>query len=187
MGIRVTAWRSNCVASSERRRERLSPRAFSSKVDTGLRRENATRQRDRAPFRFNRNGKGSSRVLTPASVKGFRCRPIAGVAAGSGGRRWKASRERTRGTFGRGRAASAMEISVSPWSWEGRGEASARSSARLQASSCLPKSVGACTERAASARIGVFSPRSGKRRRCWLMTSDADRRPCRFGYMRRRS
>ena len=38
----------------------LPPRAFSSKVDTGLRRENATRQKDRAPFRFNRNGKGSS-------------------------------------------------------------------------------------------------------------------------------
>ena len=34
-------------------------RAFSSKVDTGLRRENATKQRIRAPFRFNRNGKGS--------------------------------------------------------------------------------------------------------------------------------
>ena len=26
-------------------------------MDIGLRRENATKQRDRAPFRFNRNGK----------------------------------------------------------------------------------------------------------------------------------
>jgi hypothetical protein len=34
-------------------------RAFSSKVDTGLRRENAIKQRARAPFRVNRNGKGS--------------------------------------------------------------------------------------------------------------------------------
>jgi hypothetical protein len=34
-------------------------RAFSSKVDTTLRRENATKQRLRVPFRFNRNGKGS--------------------------------------------------------------------------------------------------------------------------------
>ena len=31
--------------------------AFSSEVDTGSRRENATKQRARAPFRFNRNGK----------------------------------------------------------------------------------------------------------------------------------
>ena len=30
----------------------IRARAFSSKVDTGLRRENATKQRDRAPFRF---------------------------------------------------------------------------------------------------------------------------------------
>src|SRR6266496_6668508 len=36
------------------------PRAFSSEVDTGSREENASKQNDRAPFRFNRNGKGSS-------------------------------------------------------------------------------------------------------------------------------
>jgi Flp pilus assembly protein TadG len=39
---------------------RARPRAFSSEVDTGSRRENATKQRIRAPFRLNRNGKGSS-------------------------------------------------------------------------------------------------------------------------------
>jgi hypothetical protein len=37
----------------------ISPRAFSGKVDTGFPSENATKQRVRAPFRFNRNGKGS--------------------------------------------------------------------------------------------------------------------------------
>jgi hypothetical protein len=35
-------------------------RAFSSEVDTGSREENASKQKDRARFRFNRNGKGSS-------------------------------------------------------------------------------------------------------------------------------
>jgi putative spermidine/putrescine transport system permease protein len=39
-----------------------SARAFSSEVDTGSRKENASRQGARAPFRFNRNGKGSSRI-----------------------------------------------------------------------------------------------------------------------------
>jgi dienelactone hydrolase len=37
-----------------------SPRAFSSEVDTGSREENASKQKGRAPFRFNRNGKGST-------------------------------------------------------------------------------------------------------------------------------
>jgi len=36
-------------------------RAFSSEVETGSRQENASNQESRAPFRFNRNGKGSSR------------------------------------------------------------------------------------------------------------------------------
>src|ERR1039458_9944616 len=35
-------------------------RAFSSEVDTGSREENASKQRPRAPFRFYRNGKGST-------------------------------------------------------------------------------------------------------------------------------
>jgi ribosomal protein S18 acetylase RimI-like enzyme len=35
-------------------------RAFSSEVDPGSRQENASKQETRAPFRFNRNGKGSS-------------------------------------------------------------------------------------------------------------------------------
>jgi len=39
-----------------------SARAFSSEVDTGSRKENASKQGARAPFRFNRNGKGSSRI-----------------------------------------------------------------------------------------------------------------------------
>ena len=34
-------------------------RAFSSEVDTGSRQENASNRKPRAPFRFNRNGKGS--------------------------------------------------------------------------------------------------------------------------------
>ena len=32
---------------------------FRAKLDTGSREENASKQKDRAPFRFNRNGKGS--------------------------------------------------------------------------------------------------------------------------------
>jgi len=35
-------------------------RAFSSEVETGSRKENASNQESRAPFRFNRNGNGSS-------------------------------------------------------------------------------------------------------------------------------
>ena len=35
-------------------------RAFSSEVETGSRQENASNPKSRAPFRFNRNGKGSS-------------------------------------------------------------------------------------------------------------------------------
>jgi hypothetical protein len=34
-----------------------------SEVDTGSRQENASNQESRAPFRFNRNGKGSSSLL----------------------------------------------------------------------------------------------------------------------------
>src|ERR1700674_3310945 len=34
-------------------------KAFSSEVGTGSREENASNQESRAPFRFNRNGKGS--------------------------------------------------------------------------------------------------------------------------------
>lgn len=43
--------------------------AFSSEVDTGSRRENASKLESRAPFRFHRNGKGSSvrrRISLPA-------------------------------------------------------------------------------------------------------------------------
>src|SRR5260370_18715220 len=36
-------------------------RAFSSEVDPGSRQENASKQETRAPFQFNRNGKGASR------------------------------------------------------------------------------------------------------------------------------
>jgi hypothetical protein len=35
-------------------------KASSSEVDTGSRQENASNQKSRAPFRFNRNGKGPS-------------------------------------------------------------------------------------------------------------------------------
>jgi ubiquinone/menaquinone biosynthesis C-methylase UbiE len=41
-------------------KRRAADRAFSSEVDTGSRQENASNQESRAPFRFNRNGKGSS-------------------------------------------------------------------------------------------------------------------------------
>jgi len=39
-----------------------SARAFSSEVETGSRQENASNRESRAPFRFNRSGKGSSRA-----------------------------------------------------------------------------------------------------------------------------
>ena len=51
----------------------------------------------------------------------------------------------------------------------------------------LPESVGARPDRASAALIGAFSPRSGKRRRCRLTTSDAGGRHFRWGWMRRRS
>src|SRR5439155_6822570 len=35
---------------------RSAARAFSSEVDTGSREENASKQKDRTPFRFNRSG-----------------------------------------------------------------------------------------------------------------------------------
>jgi nucleoside 2-deoxyribosyltransferase len=38
-------------------------RAFSSEVEAGSRQENASKQESRAPFRFNRNGKGSRLVM----------------------------------------------------------------------------------------------------------------------------
>jgi len=38
-------------------------KAFSSEVDPGSREENASKQKDRAPFRFNRNGNGSRERL----------------------------------------------------------------------------------------------------------------------------
>jgi hypothetical protein len=43
-------------------------RAFSSEVDTGSRQENASNQESGAPFRFNRNGKGSSAGLLRFAV-----------------------------------------------------------------------------------------------------------------------
>src|SRR5258708_34379831 len=41
-------------------RSLLDIRAFSNEVDSGSRKENASKQETRVPFRFNRNGKGSS-------------------------------------------------------------------------------------------------------------------------------
>jgi 2-dehydro-3-deoxy-D-gluconate 5-dehydrogenase len=43
-------------------------KAFSSEVEAGSRQENASNQESRAPFRFNRNGKGSSRGIRAISV-----------------------------------------------------------------------------------------------------------------------
>jgi branched-chain amino acid transport system permease protein len=41
----------------------MTSKAFSSEVETGSRQENASKQESRAPFRFNRNGKGSGLPL----------------------------------------------------------------------------------------------------------------------------
>jgi plastocyanin len=42
-------------------------RAFSSEVDTGSREENASNRKIEPPFRFNRNGKGSSHLHSAAA------------------------------------------------------------------------------------------------------------------------
>ncbi|QOZ34216.1 hypothetical protein XH92_23235 [Bradyrhizobium sp. CCBAU 53421] len=42
-------------------RRRCRGRALSSEVETGSRKENASKRDSRAPFRFHRNGNGSSR------------------------------------------------------------------------------------------------------------------------------
>ena len=52
-------------------------RAFCSKVDAGLRRENAIKQRAGAPFRFNRNGKALE-GFQPAMRGMFTDRPLGG-------------------------------------------------------------------------------------------------------------
>src|SRR5258708_5999165 len=49
--------------------DRRGPRAFSSEVGTGSREENALKQKTRAPFRFNRNGKGSRDPLSSPAQK----------------------------------------------------------------------------------------------------------------------
>src|SRR5713226_3210141 len=49
-------------------------RAFSSEVETGSRQENASNQESRAPFRFYRNGKGTSDT-------GFEIAGVTGVDA----------------------------------------------------------------------------------------------------------
>jgi hypothetical protein len=41
----------------------LTAGAFSSEVDAGSREENASKQKDRAPLRFNLDGKGSIRAV----------------------------------------------------------------------------------------------------------------------------
>ena len=45
-------------------------RAFSSEVEAGSHQENASNQESRAPFRFNRNGKGSRRPTVPPALSG---------------------------------------------------------------------------------------------------------------------
>src|SRR2546427_11348501 len=57
-------------AKSNSRAKPLSrSRAFSSEVATGSREENASEQKDRAPFRFNRNGKGSGERQPTAPLR----------------------------------------------------------------------------------------------------------------------
>ena len=46
--------------AAQRRRGGRGARAFSSEVETGSRQENASNQKSGAPFRFHRNGRGSS-------------------------------------------------------------------------------------------------------------------------------
>jgi hypothetical protein len=67
----------------ERRVAAPVSKAFSSEVDTGSRHENASNQKSRAPFRFNRNGKGSgvhrhSRLRSAGHEK-YRRSPAAGL------------------------------------------------------------------------------------------------------------
>jgi hypothetical protein len=71
------------VGSCTGRHARRATRAFSSEVETGSRQENASNQESRAPFRFNRNGKGSRPRSKPARCPrsdrtGVRCRSTAG-------------------------------------------------------------------------------------------------------------
>jgi predicted secreted hydrolase len=58
----------------------MSARAFSSEVDTGSREENASKEESRAPFRFHRNGNGSSGLITRRAFVG------GGLALGLGRR-----------------------------------------------------------------------------------------------------
>src|SRR6202051_2373650 len=63
------------------RRRRVNPvRAFSSEVETGSRQENASNQESRAPFRFNRNGKGSSTLSRAGLVLIIVTLPAAALA-----------------------------------------------------------------------------------------------------------
>src|ERR1700692_380534 len=63
------------------RRRRVNPvRAFSSEVETGSRQENASNQESRAPFRFNRNGKGSSTLSRAGLVLMILTLPAAALA-----------------------------------------------------------------------------------------------------------
>ena len=56
-------------------------RAFSSEVGTGSRQENASKQKTRAPFRFHRNGIGSSRSIDQRSTPSSAGRPMMAAAA----------------------------------------------------------------------------------------------------------
>jgi dihydrofolate synthase/folylpolyglutamate synthase len=57
------------LPTSSRTEKVFGTRAFSSEVGTGSREENASEQKTRAPFRFNRNGKGS-RTSVPVILDG---------------------------------------------------------------------------------------------------------------------
>ena len=62
---------------------RFLTKAFSSEVDTGSREENASKRKDRAPFRFNRNGNGSERAEQDIDSADDEAAPRSGIVRAS--------------------------------------------------------------------------------------------------------
>jgi hypothetical protein len=70
-----------------RNREVDLARAFSSEVDTGSRKENASKQQAGAPFRFHRNGNGSGGAILPRHLAKAIC-PMPKMASRMPGDVW---------------------------------------------------------------------------------------------------